>query len=76
MDIFAENLIILRKARGLSRQVVSDAVHISAKSYERYEKNEREPSLSIAYALADFYGVAIDQLAGRAPLPENPEKGA
>ncbi|MCI8810250.1 MAG: helix-turn-helix transcriptional regulator [Oscillibacter sp.] len=75
MKIFAENLLALRKARKLTRQVVADAVRISSKSYERYEKDERDPSLPVLCILADFYGVTLDQLAGRAPLPENPDKG-
>ena len=71
MKTFAKNLLAIRKARKLSRQVVADAVHIASKSYERYEKDERDPSLPVAYALADFFGVTIDQLSGRAPLPEH-----
>lgn len=70
MKIFAENLLALRKARKLTRQVVADAVHISAKSYERYEKDERDPTLPVLCVLADFYGVTLDQLAGRTPLLE------
>ena len=75
MQIFAQNLLAIRKARKLTRQVVAGAVHISAKSYERYEKDERDPPLSVVCALADFFGVTLDQLVGRAPLPENPDSG-
>lgn len=76
MEIFARNLQALRKTKKLSRLVVAEAVRISSKSYERYEKNERDPSLPVLWALADFYGVTMDELAGRTPLPENPDKGA
>lgn len=65
MEILAENLLELRKERKLSRQVVADAVRISAKTYERYENAEREPTASVLAALADFYGVSLDYLVGR-----------
>lgn len=65
MEILAKNLLELRKARKLSRQTVADAVRISAKTYERYENAEREPTASVLLALADFYGVSLDYLVGR-----------
>lgn len=70
MSIFSDNLRILRKRQKLPTEVVAVNCKISHSSYRRYETGEREPSLSVAYALADFYGVTLDQLVGRAPLPE------
>ncbi len=70
MSIFSDNLRILRKRQELPTEVVAVNCKISHSSYRRYETGEREPSLSVAYALADFYGVTLDQLVGRAPLPE------
>ena len=65
MECLAKNLLTLRKAKKLSRQAVADAVCISAKSYERYENDEREPTASVLVALTDFYGVTLDELVGR-----------
>lgn len=70
MEIVAKNLRALRKARKLSRLAVAEAVQISERSYQRYENDERELSLPLFLSLADFYGVTLDQLAGREPLPE------
>ena len=70
MEIVAKHLQALRRARKLSRLAVAEAVRISERSYQRYENDEREPSLPLFLALADFYGVTLDQLAGRDPLPE------
>ncbi len=67
METLSKNLLALRKKRGLSRDVVSKAIGISAKTYERYEKNERNPDAPVLVKLADFYGVTLDQLVGRAP---------
>ena len=69
MEILANNLLKLRKARKLSRQAVADTVGISAKSYERYENAEREPTASVLVALADFYGDSLDYLVGRTEKP-------
>ena len=66
----SENLLQLRKVRNASRQAVADAVRISAKSYERYENGEREPTASVLIALADYFGVTLDDLVGRTP-PES-----
>ena len=65
MEFLAKHLQELRKAKKLSRQTVADAIGISARSYQRYENNEREPTASTLVALANFYGVTIDELVGR-----------
>lgn len=70
MEELAKNLSLLRATRKVSRDVVSKATGISAKTYERYEKNERNPDAPILVRLADYYGVTLDQLVGRTPLPE------
>ena len=70
METLSNNLMILRKKRGLSRDAVSKAIGISAKTYERYEKNERNPDAPVLVKLAGFYGVTLDQLVGLAPLPD------
>lgn len=73
METLSKNLLILRKKRGLSREAVARALEISAMTYQRYEKNLRDPTAPLMVKLADFYGVTLDQLAGRAPLPEQRE---
>lgn len=73
METLSKNLLILRKKRGLSREAVARALEISAMTYQRYEKNLRDPTAPLMVKLADFYGVTLDQLAGRAPLPEQGE---
>ena len=65
MEILAKRLLELRKNRKLSRQTVADAIKISSRSYQRYENAEREPTASVLIALADFYGVTLDELVGR-----------
>lgn len=69
MEILAQNLFTLRKQRNLSREAVARALEMSAMTYQRYEKNLRDPTAPVLVKLADFYGVTLDQLVGRAPLP-------
>ena len=44
MEQLAKNLSTLRGAKKLSREKVSRVLELSAKTYERYEKNERDPT--------------------------------
>ena len=69
MSVFSENLLTLRKGHNFSAEVVAVKCSISYSSYRRYETGEREPNLTVLCAFADFYGVTLDQLAGREPLP-------
>ena len=70
MDTMSKNLLALRKERGLSREAVARALEISSMTYQRYEKDLRDPTAPLMVKLADFYGVTLDQLVGRAPLPD------
>ena len=59
----------LRAERGLSQKDVSDALACSVTVYSRYETGAREPSIDVLIRLADFYGVTLDELVGRTPVP-------
>ena len=74
METLSKNLFILRKRQKLSREAVSRVLEMSARSYERYEKDLRAPTAPTLVKLADLYGVTVDQLIGRAPLPERTDE--
>ena len=69
MEGLSRNLFALRKQRKLSREAVARALEMSAMTYQRYEKNLRDPTAPILVKLTEFYGVTLDQLVGLAPLP-------
>ena len=71
MEALSKNLLTLRKERGLSREAVARALDISSMTYQRYEKDLREPTASLMVKLADFYGVTLDQLTGRVRSEEH-----
>ena len=73
MNGFPERLKACRKRLHVSQEIVAVNCKISFSTYRRYETGEREPSLSTLCAFADYFGVTLDQLAGRAPLPEEPQ---
>lgn len=62
---FSESLRLLRKAHGLKQQELADQLGISLRAYQYYERNEREPQLSVLVRIADYFGISLDELAGR-----------
>ena len=65
MSNFSEQLVALRKARGLSQAQVAKAAHVAPRAYQNYEYDEAEPRLSTLIRLADFYRIPLDELVGR-----------
>lgn len=64
MEIFQMRLLKLRKENHLTQPQVAEGVGITLRTYQRYEAGEREPGLSTLVALAKFYQVSLDYLAG------------
>lgn len=65
-----EKLKILRTRKNILQQEIADKIGLSLRSYQRYEKGEREPTVSILIAFADYYDVSLDYLVGRSDNPE------
>lgn len=59
---FSEHLLQLRKSRGLKQTELAERIGISWRAYQTYERGQREPTLSTLVALADFYGITVDEL--------------
>ena len=66
---FSEHLLTLRTKNGLLQKDVAKAAGVVVRVYQRYEYGEREPGLSTLVALADFYGISVDELIGHTPRP-------
>ena len=62
---FAENLLELRKKRGLAQIDVANAIGVRVLTYQHYEHGEREPKVSKLIALADLYHITLDELVCR-----------
>ena len=70
MPNFTERLTDLQSKQNHLKKDIARAVNISVMGYYRYEKGEREPSMSTLIAFADYFGVSIDYLVGRTDNPE------
>ncbi|MEG1594540.1 MAG: helix-turn-helix transcriptional regulator, partial [Oscillibacter sp.] len=55
----------LRTEQHLKQQDLVEQVGVGLRAYQNYERGLREPPLSIAVALADFYKITLDELVGR-----------
>jgi transcriptional regulator with XRE-family HTH domain len=65
---FAERLVELRKAKGISQKDLADITGISPRMIAHYETFIKNPSAGIVLRLAKAFGVSIDQLMGKKPV--------
>ena len=54
----------LRLERGLTQKQVADALNINSVTYLHYEKDQREPPLTLLADMAVFFDVSVDFLLG------------
>ena len=57
----AVRLKALRREKGVTSQVVADAIGIKSSTYRRYEIDTK-PRDEVYVALADYFGVSVDYL--------------
>ena len=63
--ILSDRLKELRAEKKLTQQNTADYLGIHLRTYQYYERGQREPVLSTLIALADFYDLSLDELACR-----------
>lgn len=56
----------LREDNDKTQKDIAEYLNMQLTVYQRYERGERELPLWAAIKLADFYGVSMDFLVGRA----------
>ena len=67
-----EKLRELRKAKGITAEVLCKELGITVGSYRNYERNDRNPPYETLIKIADYYNVTLDYLLGREPQKEKP----
>jgi DNA-binding XRE family transcriptional regulator len=67
-------LAVLRAERGLSRQDLADAVDVNYQTIGYLERGEYNPSLELAFKIAELFGVPIEAVFSREPLPPMSER--
>lgn len=69
-----ERIKELREDKDLTQKQLADALYMQLTQYRRYETGEREISLETAAAIAKFYNVSIDYVAGTRELEQEVEE--
>lgn len=62
VEWFGERLRQARLAKGLTQQAVADHIRVDRTTYTKYEARTVEPSLRIAYELAQLLDTTLDDL--------------
>ena len=71
----SENLQRLRREKGLSQEDVAQKLFVSRQSVSKWENGNAEPGVENLKALANLYGVTLDELVGNGPAEGSPFMG-
>lgn len=61
-------LAVLRAERGLSRQDLAERLGINYQTVGYLERGEYNPSLGLAFQIAEFFGLPIEAIFSREPF--------
>lgn len=65
--MFKENLVQLRKLKRMTQEDIAGALGVSRQSVAKWEAGDSVPDLDKCKALADLFGVSLDDLANYEP---------
>jgi AbrB family looped-hinge helix DNA binding protein len=65
--MFKDNLVQLRKINQLTQEGVAEAVGVARQTVAKWEAGETVPDLEKSQALAELFGVSLDDLAHYTP---------
>ena len=60
--MFADNLMELRKYHSLSQEELAEKIGVSRQTLSKYETGESLPDIEKCKALADVFGITVDDL--------------
>ena len=60
--MISANLNTLRRQRGYSQEEVAEKIGVSRQAVAKWERGETVPDLDNTMALAELYGVSLDDL--------------
>lgn len=70
MATFVERFSDLRGRKGSSYLEIANEIGVSLRALKYYGSGEREASMSVLIALADYFDVSLDYLTARSDCPD------
>jgi len=61
-------IAVLRAERGISRQDLADAMDVNYQTIGFLERGDYSPSLKLALALAEYFGLPVEAIFSRKPF--------
>ena len=68
-DLFSSRLKSLRLSKGLTLQQLGESIGSTKATMGNLENSNKQPSLLMVVALADYFDVSLDYLCGRSDDP-------
>lgn len=65
---FGDNVMLIRKKKGLSQAALGKAIGTSGDVIGRYERGDIKPSIEVVVKIADALEVSVDFLIGKTDL--------
>lgn len=69
MTSFPARIIQIKNEKQLMQKDIAANIGVHVRTYQYYEKGEKEPTLSVLIRLADYFDVSLDYLVGRSDDP-------
>ena len=66
MTIIGETIAKLRRERGMTQEALAESMGVSSQTISKWENSTTCPDIFLLPVLADFFGVSVDDLYGRA----------
>lgn len=63
-EVAANNVYLMRKTKGMTKKVVSDATNIEYGTYAKVEANKKIMTFAEAVKIAEFYNVNLETFKG------------
>ena len=61
-SIIAENIVLLRRGRGMTQIELAEILNYSDKAVSKWERGEALPDVTVLKRIADYFGVTVDYL--------------
>ena len=65
------NLWLLRREYNLTQKQLATMLSLKQTTYSGYERGWHEPNIETLIKIADFYGITLDRLVGRAEYADD-----